>query len=412
MSAASLIPRFRQSPREDGFVQDPYPAYARMRAAGPAVWWEDYELPCLTRFEAVNAALRDRRLGREILHVATRETLGWDPVPARLAPFYAFERRSLLEREPPAHTRLRALVNRAFVSRAVETARPKIRALAHRLIDAIEADGGGDLLRRFCEPIPVIVIAELLGTPVEAAGQMRAWSNDMVAMHQARRDRAIEDRAVAATLAFSDFMRRHVEERRRRPGEDLLTSLIAAEADGARLSTEELIATAILLMNAGHEATVHALGNGLKAVLERGEARRAEAAALFAERETGERAAEELVRLDPPLHLFTRYALEDLEIAGVRLRQGEQIGLLLGSANRDPARFSEPDVLRLDRAEGGHAGFGAGVHFCVGAPLARAEIREALDVLLTRLPRLRLAAPPRTADRYHFHGLEALEAAW
>jgi cytochrome P450 len=350
----------------------------------------------------VSALLRDRRFGRQILHVATREELGWPETPQHLKPFYDFESHSLLETEPPVHTRLRGLVNRAFLSRIVERLRPRIETLAHELIDGFAARRETELLESFATPIPITVIAELLGVPVEMGPQLLSWSHDMVAMYQARRDRAIEDRAVAATLAFSDFMRGYVRERRSEPSDDLLSRLIAAETEGSHLSEDELVTTAILLLNAGHEASVHAIGNGVRALIENGHAGVA----------PGEGHVEEALRFDAPLHLFTRYALSDLDYDGLRLKKGETVGLLLGAANRDPERFANPDGFDPARDPNPHVSFGAGIHFCVGAPLARLEMNIALPILFSRLPGLRLAASPRYRDAYHFHGLEALRLAW
>lgn len=399
---------FSQSPTDPAFIQDPYPAYDRMRAAGPAVFWEDYGFWCLTGFDDVGSLFRDRRFGREILHVASRADLGWPEPPAHVKPFYDVEAHSLLEREPPVHTRLRGLVNRAFVSRAVERLRPRIAALAEDLIRSFAADGGTDLLARFATPIPVIVIAELLGVPPAMSDQLLDWSHRMVAMYQFNRTRATEDSAVAATQAFVAYMHDHVEARRRRPADDLISHLIAAEQAGDRLSTDELVTTCILVLNAGHEATVHAIGNGVKAILSEG----VDPAAAFRDEVATAATVEELLRFDAPLHMFTRYALEDAEVFSVRLRKGQQIGLLLGAANRDPRRFSEPHRFDPDRRDGANVSFGAGIHFCVGAPLARLELQVALPILFRRLPGLRLDGAPRYADRYHFHGLERLQVAW
>ena len=205
------LPRFRQSPTDAAFMADPYPAYERLRALGPVAYWEELGKPVLSGHAEVSAVLRDRRFGREVTHLASREALGWDPIPERLAPFYAFEEHSLLEREPPAHTRLRRLVNRAFTSRAVAGLGPRIEGLAESLVDRFDPET--ELMERFATPIPLTVSAELLGAPVEAGPQMLAWSHDMVGMYQAGRDRAAEDRAVAATEAFSAFMRGLIAER-------------------------------------------------------------------------------------------------------------------------------------------------------------------------------------------------------
>lgn len=389
-------------PRDPVFFNDPYPIYRRLRESVPVFKWEEYGYWCFARHDDVAALLRDRRFGRQILHVMTREELGWPKIPARLKPFYDFERHSLLETEPPVHTRLRGLVNRAFLSRTVERLRPRIAELAHELIDRFAGNSEVELLDHFATPIPITVIAELLGVPVETGPQLLSWSHDMVAMYQARRDAEVERKAVAATLEFSAFMRRHVQERRASPGEDLLSQLIAAEAEGKSLSEDELITTAILLLNAGHEASVHAIGNGVKALIEEGQA----------DPRLGEGHVEELLRFDAPLHLFTRYALEDVDFNGLRLKKGETVGLLLGAANRDPDRFAEPDRFDPGRTPNPHVSFGAGIHFCVGAPLARLELNVALPILFERLPGLKLVRPPRYRDAYHFHGLERLDLAW
>jgi cytochrome P450 len=389
-------------PRETQFFNDPYPTYRRLRDVVPIFKWENYGYWCFARHEDVSALLRDRRFGRQILHVMSREELGWAKTPRHLKPFYDFEQHSLLETEPPIHTRLRGLVNRAFLSRSIERLRPRIAQLAHELIDGFEAQRQTDLLTQFATPIPIFIIAELLGVPTEAGPHLLAWSHDMVAMYQARRDAEVERKAVDATIAFSDFMRGHVKEKRSAPGDDLLSHLIAAKAQGKSLSEDELITTAILLLNAGHEATVHAIGNGVKALLEHGRADPA----------LGEGHIEELLRFDAPLHLFTRYALEGVDFNGLRLRKGETVGLLLGAANRDPARFAEPDHFDPVRSPNPHVSFGAGIHFCIGAPLARLELNVALPILFERLPGLRLARKPHYRDAYHFHGLESLPANW
>ncbi len=388
-------------PRDPQFYQNPYPAYHAIRGKLPVFKWEQYGYWCFASHEDVNALLRDRRFGRQILHVASREDLGWPETPSHLKAFHAFEQYSLLELEPPVHTRLRSLVTRSFLSRQVERLRPAIVSLSNSLIDGFETKGEADLLTEFATPIPVTVICDLLGVPNEMAQQLLLWSHDMVAMYQARRDPAVEDAAVAATVAFSDFMRGYIKERRKAPREDLLSELIRAEEQGNKLSEDELVTTAILLLNAGHEATVHAIGNGVKALLELG----------IHDGITGGH-IEELLRYDAPLHVFTRYALEDLDYAGIRLAKGEEVGLMLGAANRDPARFAEPDRFDPARDPNPHVSFGAGIHFCIGAPLARLELQVALPLLFRRLPKLALAGTPRTRDTYHFHGLERLQAAF
>jgi unspecific monooxygenase len=343
----------------------------------------------------VGAILRDRRFGREVPPGRAA------PVPPHLAPFYAVEAHSMLELEPPRHTRLRSLVLRAFTSRRIADLGPEIEALCHGLIDALPA-GEFDLLPGFARRLPVIVIARLLGVPEAMAPDLLRWSNAMVGMYMAGRTRAAEDRAAAAAADFADFLRAYVAERRARPADDLITHLIAAGAGGERLTTDELISTCILLLNAGHEATVHTLGNGVKTLLQTATPPDALAPDRIAA------TVEEILRFDPPLHLFTRHAYEDVDVMGTTLPAGSEVALLLAGANRDPAVWSAPHRFDPGRPEKPNLAFGAGLHFCVGAPLARLELQIALPILFRRLPGLRLAEAPIYADVYHFHGLKAL----
>ena len=393
--------RVKLSPRDPDFFPDPYPAYREIARATNVFFWEDYGFWCFSGHAEVSALLRDKRFGRQVLHVTTREDLGWPARPDHLGPFDAIERHSLLELEPPEHTRLRGLINRAFVTRQVERLAPRIAALSHQLIDGFERQGGADLLAAFATPIPIAVIAQLIGAPGDMSERMLEWSHRMVAMYQFGVSREVEDKAAAASAEFVGFVRALIAERRSAPRDDLVSRLIEAETGGSKLTEAEMTTTIILLLNAGHEATVHALGNAAKALLENG-------VAPFADDEC----VDELLRFDAPLHLFTRYALEELEISGVKLKVGDRIGLMLGAANRDPRAFTDPDRLNLYRVRNPHVSFGAGIHFCVGAPLARLEMRVALPILFERLPRLRLAAPPRYRDTFHFHGLEALSVEW
>ena len=400
--------RVSLDPRDPSFFNDPYEAYRVIRDACPVFFWEQYGFWCFSRHSDVSALLRDRRFGRQILHLTSRAALGWADPPAYLKPFLDLERHSLLELEPPEHTRLRNLVNRAFVSRQVERLAPRIAELTNELIDGFAAQGSADLIEALAKPIPVIVIAELLGVPTRIWPRLLEWSHRMVAMYQFDVTRATEEAAAAAALEFAEFLRAYIAERRRRPGEDLISHLIAALAESGKLSQDELIATCVLLLNAGHEATVHAIGNGLKALLEGSTAARS----ALATEATRSGLIEDLLRFDAPLHLFTRFVLEDLSFDDVDLKLGQRVGLLLGAANRDPERFPDPDRIEATRTPNPHVSFGAGVHFCIGAPLARLELAVVLPILLERLPNLEMIAPPRYRDSFHFHGLEALWARW
>ena len=403
-SAAPVTP----DPRDPDFYNNPYPAYHAIREKSPVFFWQQYGFWCFSRQEDVSALFRDKRFGRQILHRATREELGW-PAPAEhVKPFYDVEQYSLLELEPPDHTRLRTLINRAFVSRQVDRLAPRIEALAHELIDGFERAGTVELIEAFATPIPVILIAEVLGVPAAMAPQLLDWSHKMVAMYQFGRSREIETAAVAATQDFVHFLRRYIAERRKAPADDLISHLIAAETEGKRLSEDELVSTCILVLNAGHEATVHAIGNAVKAILEH----KIDARACLNDPARAEGLIEEVLRFDAPLHMFTRYALENLDFRGVTLKKGDVVGLMLGAANRDPARFEHPDTLDPTRPLNAHTSFGGGIHFCIGAPLARLEMRVALKVLFERLPRLQLSGKPVYRDAYHFHGVERLDVAF
>ena len=379
--------RFHQSPTDPAFVQAPYPFYDRLRAAGPLAVWAEYGMPVASAHGVVDGFLRDRRFGRENPFPPAR--------PPHQAAFWAIEEHSMLELEPPRHTRLRASVLRAFTSRRIAGMGPEIAALAQGLIDAFPA-GDFDLLDAFARPLPVRVIARLLGVPEGDAPDLLRWSNAMVGMYQAARTRAHEEAAAAAAADFAAYLDGHLAAP---PPGSLIADLRALSEEG-RLSPEEVTATCILLLNAGHEATVHTLGNGVAGLIAAGAWGQPVTAATV----------EEVLRHDPPLHMFTRYAMEDVEVFGHRFARGDQVGLLLGAANRDPAVY--PDPARFDPARYPAApapvSFGAGLHFCLGAPLARLELLEGLRILSERCPDLRITAAPRYADIYHFHGLDRL----
>lgn len=384
-----------QSPTDPAFVQDPYPFYEKARAQGGLNYWQDYGMPAAFRRAAVHAILRDRRFGREIPPEAAR------PAPEHLAPFLAIEAHSMLEAEPPRHTRLRKLVMRAFTSREIKAQEAGLTRLCHQLIDTFP-EQPFDLLSAYCTQVPVITICRLLGVPSDMAPQLLSWSHDMVAMYQAAKTVETEHAAANAAQAFSDFLASYIEQRRSTPADDLITGLIAAEEEGDKLSTQELIGTCILLLNAGHEATVHALGNGVKTMLQQGWD------SAWLAPDGIENLVEEILRFDPPLHMFTRYAYEEIEVMGHTFKRGDQVALLLASANRDPAAEDEAEIFDPTRPARTNMSFGGGLHFCVGAPLARLEMQIALPILFERCPDLKLAAAPQYSNSYHFHGLTEL----
>lgn len=401
---------FCQDPRQAEFVQNPYALYRQMHDRAGPVFWQDYGFWCLNDFNAINRALRDRRFAR--LPPAGHEL---PALPAHLADFAATEQHSLLGLEPPEHTRLRQRVNRAFVSRQVEQMTPAITARAHECIDSFEALHQCELLDQYATPIPVTVITRLLGVPESAGAQLVAWSHAMVKVYTMTQTHEEELAANAAAREFRDFLTPVIAAKRRHPGEDLLSSLAREDSDAPTLSDAEVISTAILLLNAGHEATVHQLGNAVKTLLEQyplGAPRKA-LLAMLADTRSADALVNECLRFDAPLHLFMRYAQEQIELEnGPVLQAGDPVGLLLAAGNRCPQRFHEPERFLPERDDAGHLSLGAGLHFCVGAPLARLELRIALQVLLQRLPGLLADGELQYLDAYHFHGLQQLPLRW
>lgn len=374
-------------------IADPYPVLADLRAQTPLAWHPPSGMYLAFGYHASNALLRDRRAGR----------LWRDRPPAeRFEPFNALHRHQMMENEPPEHTRLRGLVAKAFARGHVERLRPRVVELADELLDRLPSQGGFDLLADFAGPLPVAVIAELLGVPPADRELLRPWSNAIVKMYEYERTDAVETRAVTAAAEFADYLRELARVRRARPSDDLVSHLAAIEDGGTRLSEDELVASAILLLNAGHEASVNVLGNGMVALLRHP----TELDRVRAEPSLIEPAVEEMIRYDAPLHLFERTATQDLTIGDVTIRAGEKAAALLGSANRDPAVFDEPDRFDAGRDPNPHLGFGAGIHFCLGAPLARVELQAAVTTLLRRFSRLELAEPPVVRPTFVLRGYQ------
>ncbi|GAB7052185.1 cytochrome P450 [Catenuloplanes indicus] len=354
-------------------IRNPYPALAVLRERGPVVWHDADRTWLAASHATVRTVLRDRRFGRV-----------WrDREPAaRFAPFNLLHRNQMMENEPPVHTRLRSLVASAFARGHVTRLGPAITARARELLD--RAPDEFDLLADFAEPLAVDVIAELLGVPGADRHLLRPWSAAIVRMYEPSPSPETEERAVRASAEFAGYLRALAADRRRRPREDLITHLVTVRDGSDRLSEDELCASAILLLNAGHEASVNALGGGWVALRRHP----AELARLRADRRLIPAAVEEMIRYDPPLHLFVRTATSDVEIGGVTVPAGGRIAALLGAANRDPAVFAAPDRFDIGRDPNPHVGFGAGLHFCLGAPLARLELRAGLAALLDEPPEL------------------------
>ncbi|MFJ6701037.1 cytochrome P450 [Streptomyces sp. NPDC091272] len=387
------------------FLADPTPAYAELRARGRVHWFEPTQQWLVGHHGDVSALLRDRRLGRSYQHRFSHEEFGRAAPPPEHEAFHVLNDSGMLDLEPPDHTRIRRLVSKAFTPRTVSALVPYVEQLASRLVAGLVAEGGGDLLASVAEPLPVAVIAHLLGIPESDRAPLRPWSADICGMYELNPPPDVAERAVRASVEFSSYLRDLIAVRREKPGDDLLSGLIAAHDDGERLSEQEVISTCVLLLNAGHEATVNATTNGWYALF----SNPAQLAALRADPEgLVPSAVEELLRYDTPLQLFERWVLDDIEIDGVRIRRGSEIALLFGSANHDPAVFARPEQLDLGRRENPHISFSAGIHYCIGAPLARLELAASMRALLAQAPRLRPVAEPERRPNFVMRGLRDL----
>jgi cytochrome P450 len=391
-------------PWSPAFVAHPYDVYAELRDKAPVVRFEPTKQWLISRYSDVNALLRDRRLGRTYLHAGTHEEFGHPPDPDHLAPFWYLIRNGMLDREPPDHTRLRRLVSKAFTSRRVAELRPTVQRIADGLVDDLLDAGGGDLIATVAEPLPVTVIAEMLGVPEPDRYLLRPWSADICLMYELNPSRESADRAVRASVEFSEYLRGLARSRRTDPRNDLITALVHVQDEGDKLTEDELIGTCVLLLNAGHEATVNVTGNGWWTLFRHPD----QLAALRADPSLLPTAIEELMRYDTPLQMFERWVLEDIEVQGVPVPRGDEVALLFGSANHDPAVFTDPERLDLSRVENPHMSFGAGIHFCLGAPLARVELETSFGTLLRRAPNLELQAEPEWKAGYIIRGLEEL----
>ena len=393
-------------PTDPGFLADPYPTLAALREESPIFYEESLERWFVTRHADVRACLRDRRLGRNFRHVGGDDEFGATPLDPRWQGFWDTERWSLLWLEPPDHTRIRRLVAAAFTPRSVERLRAPAAQLARELLEPHAERGRMELLRDYAQPYSIGVICRMLGVPTDRGSDLLDWSHAMVKMYEFDTTDAQASAATEAAGEFRGYVLDLIERRQREPRDDMVTALVEARVDGGRLTEAEIVSTIIVLLNAGHEATVNTLGNGIRALLRH----REEWDRLVAGEVTPALAVEELIRWDPPLQLFERWVLEDgVEIAGRPVPKGEKLALLFGSANRDPRVFPDPDRFDIERGNAAeHIGFGGGIHVCIGAPLARIELEASLRTLVEHAPRLELAAEPRRNPAFVIWGLEAV----
>ena len=374
------------NPLSKSFQVDPYPEYRRLREKDPchrSLLSGGWVLTC---YEHITAVLTDRRF-----LVDDRKQPSYAKWRERLVKVGAIDEDdvdtpSMLRLDPPDHTRLRSLVSKAFTPRAVEALRPRVEEIVRDQLDAVAANGGMDVIRDLAYPLPVTVIAEMMGVPAEDREQFKRWSDEAIlALGVGTPENVRRSRTAAKELAA--YFARFVDERRREPREDVLSILLTAEEAGDNLSTEEVFSTCNLILIAGHETTTNLIGNGLLALLRHPD----QFEALRDDPSLAASAVEELLRYDSPVQLTARFALEDIELEGHTIKAGQQVALLLGAANRDPAHFADADHFDITRESNDHVSFSNGIHFCLGAALARLEAEIAVPAMLEHFPNMRLA---------------------
>jgi cytochrome P450 len=382
------------------FVADPYEQLKALREIGKPVWHEGMQIFLAARHSDANDVFRNKSLGRIFTDKSPEfewETFNW------------LHSDSILDSEPPKHTRLRSLVAKAFNRNKIEGMRPAVERITQQLLDAIDekvkSGESFDLIADYAEPLPVKIIADLLGFPESEEHLLRPWSQSIVKMYEVNPSEQYQVEAKKAAGEFAEYVRNLAEHRKVNPGQDLITDLAMVEENGEKLNSHELVATCVLLLNAGHEASVNAFGNGMVAALER-----PDQAELLRKnsRAITETALEEFMRFDAPLHLFERTATIDTELGGVKIEKGQKIAALIGSANRDSSVFEKADEMDLTRDPNPHIGFGAGIHFCLGAPLARLEMSVSLPALWEKYPEMQLAGDPVRRPTFVLRGYESV----
>jgi len=382
------------------FVADPYEQLKALREFGKPVWHEGMQIFLAARHSDANDVFRNKSLGR--IFKDKKPDFEWET-------FNWLHSDSILDSEPPKHTRLRSLVAKAFNRNKIEGMRPAVERITQLLLNAIDEKVKSgetfDLIADYAEPLPVKIIADLLGFPESEEHLLRPWSQSIVKMYEVNPSEQYQAEAKKAAAEFAEYVRSLAEHRKTNPGQDLITDLAMVEENGEKLNSHELVATCVLLLNAGHEASVNAFGNGMVAALER-----PDQADLLRKnsRAITETALEEFMRFDAPLHLFERTATVDTELGGVKIEKGQKIAALIGSANRDSAVFDRADEMDLTRDPNPHIGFGAGIHFCLGAPLARLEMGVSLPALWEKYPNMQLSGAPVRRPTFVLRGYESV----
>src|SRR5436190_10978604 len=396
-------------PSDPRFLEDPYPVLNRLRESASVFYDEGLGRWFVPRHDDVRACLRDKRLGRNFRHVMSPAEIGVPELDPRWAAFWDSERWSLLWLEPPDHTRIRKLVAAAFTPRSVEALREPARELAGELLEPLAEKGEMELLYDYAQPYSIAVICRMLGVPLDRHRDLLEWSHRMVKMYEFDVPDEAAEAANRAAGEFQDYVRALIADRRAHPLDDMVSALVGARVDGARLSDDEIVSTVIVLLNAGHEASVNTLGNGMLAFARYEEQWRRVVGGEVAAAAAGE----EMIRFDPPLQLFERWVLTDgFSVADVAIPRGAKIAMLFGAANRDPRVFDRPEDFDAGRENGAeHIGFGGGIHVCIGAPLARIELEASVDALRRAFPEFGLVEEPRRTGAFVIWGLEALRLA-
>ncbi|MEP4649952.1 MAG: cytochrome P450 [Ilumatobacter sp.] len=394
---------------DPSFIDDPYPALDALREATPIFWNPSSGQWMLTRFADIASTLRDRRVGRGFTHRYSHEEFGRPAPDPRWAAFHEHERWSLLSLEPPDHTRLRRLVSKVFTPTSIARLRGRVTAFADQRLDRcaeIAADAGSfDLLGDYAQPYSVAVICSMLGVPVEDADRLLAWSHAIVKMYELTSADATRVAANRAAEEYIAYTRELIAEKRRHPDDLLVSQLVQVTDEGDSLTEDEIVCTTMVLVEAGHEATVNTLGNGFRALMHHPDQWRRLTSGELAPGDS----VEELLRYDAPLQMFERWVLDDgVEIAGQPIDVGQEVAMLFGSAQRDPRRFDDPGRFDIGRNDPSHVGFGGGIHFCIGAPLARMELAVSVDGIVRRFPDLTLAAEPENHPTFVIRGLKEL----
>jgi cytochrome P450 len=399
----------RFDPSEPEFLENPYPTLGRLRETSPVFYDEARERWFVTRHDDVRRCLRDRRLGRNFRHVMSPDEIGVPPLDPRWQSFWDVERWSLLWLEPPDHTRIRKLVAAAFTPRSVEALRGPAHDLAGELLEPLAEAGAMELLYDFAQPYSIAVICRMLGVPLDRHRDLLEWSHRMVKMYELDVPLEAAEAANRAAGEFRAYVRELIRDRRTRSRDDMVSALVEARVDGAKLSDDEIVSTVIVLLNAGHEATVNTLGNGMLAFARRPE----QWERVIGGEVTAQNASEEMIRFDPPLQLFERWVLtDDFAIGGVPIERGSKIAMLFGAANRDPRAFDRPDEFDVGRPNAAqHIGFGGGIHVCIGAPLARIELQAGINGMRRFWPRFQLLEEPRHTGAFVIWGLQGLRLA-